>query len=38
MQIEYVRGCENVLADALSHLDSVSIDAEVPSELAKGVP
>ena len=38
MQIEYVRGCENVLVDALSHLDSVSIDAEVPAELAKGVP
>ena len=38
MEIEYVRGCENVLADALSRLDSVSIDAEVPAELARGVP
>ena len=38
MQIEYVRGCENVLADAMSRLDSVSIDAEVPTELARGVP
>ena len=38
MQIEYVRGCENVLADALSRLDSVSINAEVPAELARGVP
>ena len=38
MQIEYVRGYENAIADALSRLDSVSIDAEVPAELAKGVP
>ena len=38
MQIEYVRGCENAIADALSLLDSVSIDAEVPAELARGVP
>ena len=38
MQIEYVRGCENAIADALSRLDSVSIDAEVPAELARGVP
>ena len=37
MQIEYVRGCENAIADALSRLDSVSIDAEVPAELARGV-
>ena len=27
MQIEYVRGCENAIADALSRLDSVLIDA-----------
>ena len=38
MQIEYVRGCENAIADALSRIDSVSIDAEVPAELAKSVP
>ena len=38
MQIEYVRGCENAIADALCRLDSVSIDAEVAVELAKGVP
>ena len=38
MQIDYVRGCENVIADALSRLDSVAIDAEVPAELARGVP
>ena len=38
MQIEYVRGCEHVIADELSRLDSVAIDAEVPAELAKGVP
>ena len=38
MQIEYVRGCEKVIADALSRLDSVAIDAEVPAELAIGVP
>ena len=38
MQIEYVRGCENAIADALSRPDSVSIDAEVPADLAKGVP
>ena len=38
MQIEYVRGCENAIADALSRLDSVSIDAEVPAKLARGVP
>ena len=37
MQIEYVRGCENAIADALSRLASVSIDAEVPEELARGV-
>ena len=37
MQIEYVRGCENAIADALSRLDFVSIDAEVPVELARGV-
>ena len=38
MQITYVRGCENAIADALSRLDSVSIDAEVPTELARGDP
>ena len=29
MQIEYVRGRENVIADALSRFDSVAIDADV---------
>ena len=38
MQIEYVRGCENAIADALSRLDLISIDAEVPAGLARGVP
>ena len=38
MQIDYVRGCENAIAEALSRLDSVSIDAEVPAELGRGVP
>ena len=38
MQIEYVRGCEYVIAYSLSCLDSVAIDAEVPAELAIGVP
>ena len=38
MQIEYVRGCKNAIGDALSRLDSVSIEAEVPAELATGVP
>ena len=37
MQIEYVRGCKNAIADAPSGLNSVSIDAEVPAELARGV-
>ena len=31
--IEYVRGAENTIADALSRLDSVAIDKEVPAEL-----
>ena len=38
MQIEYVRGYENVIADALSRLDSVSIDAKVPADLGRNVP
>ena len=38
MQTDYVGGCENAITDALSRLDSVSIDAEVPAELARGVP
>ena len=37
MQIEYVRGCEHAIADALSCIESVSINAEVPAELARGV-
>ncbi len=35
MQIEYVRCCANAIADALSRLDSVSINAEVLAELAR---
>ena len=35
--IEYVRGVENTIVDALSRLDSVAIDNEVPSDLARGV-
>ena len=38
MQLEYVRGCENAIADALSRLDSVAIDSEVLAELVRGVP
>ena len=38
MQIKYVRKSENAIADALSRLDSVSIDSEVPAELARGAP
>ena len=38
MHIEYVRGCENVIADALSRLYSVLFDAEVFAKLAIGVP
>ena len=38
MQIEYVRGSENVFAYALSWLDSVAIDSKVPTDLARGVP
>ena len=36
--IEYVKGSENSIADALSRLDSSAIDAEIPSEIARGVP
>jgi hypothetical protein len=36
--IEYVKGTENALADALSRLDSKDIDSEIPSDLGKGVP
>ena len=36
--IEYVRGAENKIADALSRLDSIAIDNEVPADLARGVP
>ena len=36
--IEYVRGSENSIADALSRPDSVAVDNEVPAYLAKGVP
>ena len=36
--IEYVRGSENSISDALSLLDSVAVDNEVPTDLARGVP
>ena len=36
--IEYVRGAKNTVADTLSRLDSIAVDNEVPSDLAKGVP
>ena len=36
--IEYVRGSENSIADALFRLDSVAVDNEVPAALARGVP
>ena len=36
--IEYVKGSENTIANALSRLDSCAISCEVPSDLAKGVP
>ena len=38
MQIDYMLVCENAIAHALPCLDSVSIDAEVPAERARGVP
>ena len=36
--IEYVRRFENSISDALSRLDSVVVDNEVPANLARGVP
>ena len=36
--IEYVKGTENTIADALSRLDSCAISCEVPSDIARGVP
>ena len=38
MQIEYVRGCENEIADALSRLNSVALDSKLPAEIVRGVP
>ena len=35
--IEYVRGSENSIADALSRLDLVAVDNEVPADFARGV-
>ena len=35
--IEYVRGAENSMSDALSRLDSVAFDSEVPNEQVRGV-
>ena len=36
--IDYVRGSENSIADALSPFDLVAVDNEVPADLARGVP
>ena len=36
--IEYVRGANNSIADALSRLDSIAVDNKIPNELARGVP
>ena len=36
--IEYVRGSENMIADALSRIESVALKSEVPADLARGVP
>ena len=36
--IEYFCKSENIIADAISRLDSVSVDNEVPNNLARGVP
>ena len=36
--IDYVRGSENNIADALSRLDSVAVDNELLADLARGVP
>ena len=38
MQIEYVRGSENSIADALSRLDSMAIDSENSSDFAREIP
>ena len=35
--IEYVRGFDNNIADALSRLDSVAVEYEVPANLANDV-
>ena len=36
--IEYVRGSEYTIADALSGIESVALESEVPADLARGVP
>ena len=36
--IEYIRGSENSISDALSRLNSVAVDNEVPADLARSVP
>ena len=36
--IRYVRGAENSIADALSQINSITVNNEVPNELARGVP
>ena len=38
MQIKNVRGCENAIADALSRLELMTFDSEVPAEFAIGMP
>ena len=37
MVIEYICGSENSIADALSRLESVTVDNELPADLARGV-
>ena len=36
--IEYVRGSQNNIADAISRLDSVAVDNKVPADFARNVP
>ena len=36
--IEYVRGSENTIADALSQIESVALESEVLADLARGIP
>lgn len=38
MQIEYHRNSENAIADALSPINLISINAEVPADFSRCVP